>query len=362
MSLPIMIMTNKKFTFLFIIILFVFSCQKETRHGGVLVTRQAGTVVDDGDLLRPAEGYLKVKRSSYYSDSTNKSSRAININNGCKLVTGLVVNRISYATISISWIAQRKSVYKIYRSTDGVQFDYITTTANTYYDDSGLLSLTKYWYKVSAVNINTLSECFSTYVTATTIAAPIKSNTKVLFLDFDGAIISNTSWNWNGDIVVGPANLTAAQIVFIVDSVSKAYKIIDTSIIVTTDEVVYNSANPFKRQWTVLTESWQWYCGSTICAGGVSYINSFSSGDNTPNFVFTSALNYNQSYITRADIHEDGHGFGLYHDVDSCAQSYSQNGNWMGASYGKPGYFSQHSLSSASCVYVDQPAIIRSKL
>ena len=34
----------------------------------------------------------------------------------------------------------------------------------------------------------------------------------VILLDFDGFTISNTVWNWAGDIITTPANLTSTQI------------------------------------------------------------------------------------------------------------------------------------------------------
>src|SRR2546428_5972002 len=39
----------------------------------------------------------------------------------------------------------------------------------------------------------------------------------VIFLDFDGQLISGTSWNTNGDFYCAPANLTSTDISRIVD-------------------------------------------------------------------------------------------------------------------------------------------------
>ena len=78
---------------------------------------------------------------------------------------------------------------------------------------------------------------------------------------------------------------------------------------ITTDENVYNNANPLKRMRVVITESWEWY-GQ---AGGVAFINSFTWGDNTPCFVFSSLLGYNVKKIGEASSHESGHTLGLRH-------------------------------------------------
>jgi len=82
-------------------------------------------------------------------------------------------------------------------------------------------------------------------------------------------------------------------------------------ITVTTDESVYNAANPYRRIRVVLTETWEWF-GQ---AGGTSFMGSFTSGNNTPCFVFTSLLNYNEKKIAEASSHEAGHTLGLRHQA-----------------------------------------------
>jgi hypothetical protein len=74
---------------------------------------------------------------------------------------------------------------------------------------------------------------------------------------------------------------------------------------------VYNAANPYKRMRVIVTETWEWYGQS----GGTSYIGSFTWGDNTPCFVFSSLLNYNEKNIGEACSHEAGHTLGLRHQA-----------------------------------------------
>jgi hypothetical protein len=131
----------------------------------------------------------------------------------------------------------------------------------------------------------------------------------VIYLDFDGQLVSNTSWNYNGDINCAPANLTAAQINEIVMRVGNDYS--PFNILVTTDEAVYNAANIYRRMRVIITESWEWY-GQ---AGGVSYTGSFTTGSNTPCFVFSSLLSYNTKNISEAAAHEAGHTLGLRHQA-----------------------------------------------
>jgi hypothetical protein len=135
------------------------------------------------------------------------------------------------------------------------------------------------------------------------------SGSPVIYLDFDGYKVSGTSWNWNGDFLTTPANLTTTQIEEIFKRVSNDYS--PFNITVTTDEAVYTAANVNKRMRVVLTESWEWFGQS----GGVAYVNSFTWGNDTPCFVFTSLLNYGTKYIAEAASHEAGHTLGLYHQA-----------------------------------------------
>jgi hypothetical protein len=59
----------------------------------------------------------------------------------------------------------------------------------------------------------------------------------------------------------------------------------------------------------IITVTSDWY-GS---AGGVSFVNSFSWGDDTPCFVFSALLNYDTKNIAEAVSHEAGHTLGLRH-------------------------------------------------
>lgn len=129
----------------------------------------------------------------------------------------------------------------------------------------------------------------------------------VILLDFNGQYVANTMWNTNGAFTCAPANLTAEEAGLILQRVTTDYT--PFNITVTTDEAVYNAANPSKRMRVVITESWEWY-GQV---GGVSYLNSFTWGSNTPCFVFSSLLGYSVKKIAEACSHEAGHTLGLRH-------------------------------------------------
>jgi hypothetical protein len=165
----------------------------------------------------------------------------------------------------------------------------------------------------------------------------------VIFLDFDGHIVSGTMWNVSGAFTCNPAGLSNAGITEVFNRVAEDYR--PFNINVTTDETKYNSAPANKRIRVVITTSNEWY-GSG--AGGVAYMNSFTWGDNTPCFVFSALLNYNIKNIAEAASHEAGHTLGLRHQSTynaSCVKTSDYNWGtgsgeigWapiMGAGYGQ---------------------------
>lgn len=138
-----------------------------------------------------------------------------------------------------------------------------------------------------------------------------------VYLDFDGHQVNGTSWNSNGPINCGGSNLNNTQITEIFNRISEDYRPFNINI--TTDSTRYWSAPDYKRMRVILTVTSDWYGA----AGGVSFVNSFSWGDNTPAFVFTALLNYNTKNIAEAAAHEIGHTLGLRHQSSydgNCAR------------------------------------------
>jgi hypothetical protein len=149
---------------------------------------------------------------------------------------------------------------------------------------------------------------------------PPSPTASVLLLDFDGQLVSGTSWNAAGDINCLPANLSSTAINNIISRITNDYS--PFNVVVTTEESVYNAAPINKRMRVIFTETWEWF-GQ---AGGTSFLNSFTWGNNTPCFVFTSLLNYNDKQIGEAASHEAGHTFGLRHQA-------TYNGNTLLSEY-----------------------------
>ena len=157
------------------------------------------------------------------------------------------------------------------------------------------------------------------------------STAVVILLDFDGHIVSGTSWNYNGPIDCTPANMTSAAMQNILNRVANDYS--PFNVIVTTDESIYTAANPYKRMRVVFTESWEWF-GQ---AGGVAFIGSLTWGNDTPCFVFSSLLNYNEKAIAEAASHEAGHTFGLHHQANYNGTTMVSQYNW-GQGSGETGW------------------------
>jgi len=134
------------------------------------------------------------------------------------------------------------------------------------------------------------------------------SASSVILLDFDGHNVSGTMWNGGATFACNSSGLNDAAITEVFHRVAEDFRLFNINI--TTNEATYNSAPANSRMRVVITTSHEWY---STGAGGVAYIGSFSSGDNTPCFVFSALLFYSIKYIAEASSHELGHTLGLRH-------------------------------------------------
>lgn len=158
------------------------------------------------------------------------------------------------------------------------------------------------------------------------MAAPLAATadvTKTFYINFDGDVIApGTNWNYGTD----PITLLAPDLTFstkqaIVARVQELYS--PYNVVVTTSRDVFLAAPVGARQQCdVVKYNSQLYSP----AGGVSYINSMTWGDDTPCFVFSDLLGNTVKKVGDATAHEFGHAGGaLNHDsirgtVDgSCA-------------------------------------------
>src|SRR6476620_1248632 len=146
----------------------------------------------------------------------------------------------------------------------------------------------------------------------------IKPPNATIYLDFDGQVVTNTLLNISGPINCAPANVAAIDEDKILDRVSEDFS--PFNVVVTTDENVYNATSPQKRMRVIITETWDWFG----IVGGTSYNNSFTWGNNTPCFVFSTLLSYNEKFIAEAISHEVGHTLNLQHQA-----LYDNSGNFI---------------------------------
>jgi PKD repeat protein len=161
---------------------------------------------------------------------------------------------------------------------------------------------------------------------------------RVVYLDFDGHVLSNTAWNdtQNGgadivcppwDIEGGPSVFTEterARIVEIWQRVSEDYA--PFAVDVTTeypgeDAITRSGTSDDTYGMRVLISPISSYFGSY---GGIAYLDVFDSvGDYyKPALVFPEMLANSAKYIGEACSHENGHTLGLYHDGTTAGVEY----------------------------------------
>lgn len=135
----------------------------------------------------------------------------------------------------------------------------------------------------------------------------LPSATGTIFLDFDGHYVQGTVWNGGNPINCPAAALTDAQITEAFNRVAEDYRPFNVNI--TTDSTVFLQAPLNRRIRVIITPNNSWYPG----VGGVAYVGTFTSGDDTPAFVFSEALGNSPKMIGECCSHESGHTVGLSH-------------------------------------------------
>jgi hypothetical protein len=129
-----------------------------------------------------------------------------------------------------------------------------------------------------------------------------------IYLDFDGYYVNSPDWNNGVPFQADSAGMTDAQITEVFNRVSEDYR--PFSVNITTDSMVFNSAPATQRIRVVVTPTSAWYPG----VGGITYVGSFTWGDETPCFVFCDLLGPNDpKMVGECCAHEAGHSLGLYH-------------------------------------------------
>ena len=128
-----------------------------------------------------------------------------------------------------------------------------------------------------------------------------------IYIDFDGQSVQSAGWRYGAYFECAPSGLNATQITEVYNRVAEDFRPFNINI--TTDSTVFLAAPVGNRIRIIVTPTSDWYTG----VGGVSYIGSFTWGDDTPGFVFTDRLLYNPKFIAECCSHESGHTLGLAH-------------------------------------------------
>ena len=151
----------------------------------------------------------------------------------------------------------------------------------------------------------------------------------VLFLDFDGAVVTDPDWNRGLTISAGNSGLTDTEIALVWRRVRE--DLIPFDVDVTTIESRYNNAAVGKRMRCIITQTDGWYNDNNPNpAGGVAYLNSFdraggpSFSSTIPCWVFSEPGE--TKFVAEATSHELGHTLGLSHDGTASREYYEGHG------------------------------------
>ena len=157
----------------------------------------------------------------------------------------------------------------------------------------------------------TLASLFSLNTYGVPQLSSLPSATATIFLDFDGHYVNSTAWNNGSPFACAPSGMTDAQITEVFNRTAEDYRPFNINI--TTDSVKFLAAPLTRRIRIIITPTSAWYPG----VGGISYIGSFTWGDDTPGFVFCDKLPVGGPVIPKmvaeCCTHESGHTVGLSH-------------------------------------------------
>jgi YVTN family beta-propeller protein len=155
--------------------------------------------------------YDAVGNISDYSNVVTGTTPAVADTTPPSVPSALTATVVSSGQINLTWNPSTDTGgsglagYKLYRSTDGSNFQLLTSILSTSYSDSGLSASTLYYYKVSAYDGAGNTSAQSSAATATTQSAAT-GNQLVAHWKFDettGTLATDASGNANNGTVYG---------------------------------------------------------------------------------------------------------------------------------------------------------------
>ncbi len=182
---------------------------------------------------------------------------------------------------------------------------------------------------------------------------------RVIYLDFDGQQIENTSWNVNaynvGPYFAEPFDMDGNSATFspverdVIQSVwqrvSEDYAPFDVDVTTAyPGEAAINRVGAADLNYGTRLLITGTSIGQSICGcGGQAYLGVFSNSTNhafyQPAFVYSKTMQNNPKYIAEAASHEIGHNLSLNHDRTATVGYYAGHNVWapiMGVGYSYP--------------------------
>ena len=181
-----------------------------------------------------------------------------------------------------------------------------------------------------------------------------QGSSKVIYLDFDGHLISGTAWNNNSDLNAVPYDMDGNAAVFsdterasiaeIWRRIAEDYAPFDIDV---TTELPSSFGSTVGRILITKDIDANGYDMPAKGSGGVAFVGVFGNSayatTYSPALVYYNNLSGGRAdYVAEAASHEMGHNMGLSHDTTSTSEYYTGQGSgeisWgpiMGASYGR---------------------------